>query len=101
MSLKSFVDSVQARTAIPGGGCVAALVASLGSALACMSAQLTYGNRKFEKLDSQIKEVLPVFYEKYLNDVTFFSMVSKALKMFSLIKMSAISSFSRSRCISF
>ena len=65
MSLKSFVDSVQARSAIPGGGCVAALVASLGSALACMSAQLTYGNRKFEKLDAQIKEVLPVFYDKY------------------------------------
>ena len=60
MSLKSFINSVQARSAIPGGGCVAALVASLGSALACMSAQLTYGNRKFEKLDAQIKKILPI-----------------------------------------
>lgn len=62
MGVKTFIDSVQARTAIPGGGCVSALVASLGSALGCMSAQLTYGNRKFEKLDTQIKEVLPAFY---------------------------------------
>lgn len=76
MSLKSFVDSVQARSAIPGGGCVAALVASLGSALACMSAQLTYGNRKFEKLDAQIKEVLPVFYDKYHKCLQIFYMIS-------------------------
>lgn len=66
MTLKSFVDSVQARSAIPGGGCVAALVASLGSALACMSAQLTYGNRKYEKFDSKIKEILPAFYDRFI-----------------------------------
>ena len=65
MSLKSFVDCVGARTSLPGGGSVSALVASLGSALACMSALLTYGNRKFEDLDANIREVLPSFYDVY------------------------------------
>lgn len=65
MSVKSFIDAVGARSSIPGGGCVAALNASLGSALACMVANLTYGNRKFEALDKQIREVLPAFYDAY------------------------------------
>ena len=46
-----------------GGGCVAALVGSLGSSLATMAAYLTYGNRKYESLDAQIREVLPQFYK--------------------------------------
>ncbi len=33
-----------------------------------MAAYLTYGNRKYEKLDSQIREVLPEFY-KIQNDL--------------------------------
>ena len=65
MSLKSFVDCVGARSSLPGGGSVSALVASLGSALACMSALLTYGNRKFEDFDANIREVLPSFYDTY------------------------------------
>jgi glutamate formiminotransferase/formiminotetrahydrofolate cyclodeaminase len=36
----------------------------MGSALACMSAQLSYGNRKFEQYDSKIKELLPQFYDR-------------------------------------
>jgi formiminotetrahydrofolate cyclodeaminase len=47
------------------GGSVSALCASLGSALACMSALLTYGNKKFEALDDQIREVLPRLYDSY------------------------------------
>lgn len=65
MSVRGFIDAVGARTSIPGGGCVAALSASLGSSLACMVASLTYGNRKFESLDKQIREVLPAFYDSY------------------------------------
>lgn len=65
MSLKQFVDIVAARTSLPGGGSVSALVASLGSALACMGSQLTFGNRKFESLDAQIRSVLPQFYNTY------------------------------------
>lgn len=65
MSLKHFTHLVGGRSSLPGGGCVAALVGALGSSLACMSAYLTYGNRKFEKLDSQIRQVLPSFYDSY------------------------------------
>lgn len=65
MSVRGFVESVGARTSIPGGGCVAALCASLGSSLACMVASLTYGNRKFESLDKQIRQVLPPLYDSY------------------------------------
>jgi glutamate formiminotransferase/formiminotetrahydrofolate cyclodeaminase len=40
----------------------------LGASLGTMAAYLTYGNRKYEKLDSQIREVLPEFY-KIQNDL--------------------------------
>lgn len=65
MPIRSFINLVGARSSLPGGGCVSALVASLGSSLACMSSYLTYGNRKFEKFDPQIREVLPVFHNAY------------------------------------
>lgn len=68
MSIENFVGMCGARTSIPGGGCVSALVASLGSSLACMVSFLTYGNRKFEKFDAQIRDVLPHFYNSY-NDL--------------------------------
>ncbi len=71
MSVNSFIRSVGARTVAPGGGCVAALVASLGSALGCMSALLSYGNRKFESVDAQIRDVLPSFYDTY-NELAFY-----------------------------
>lgn len=65
MPLKEFVDNVAMRTSLPGGGSVSAVVASMGSALACMSGQLTYGNKKFEKFDVEIRELLPKFYDAY------------------------------------
>ena len=65
MSLRGFVDALAARTSIPGGGCVAALVASIGSSLGCMGGLLTYGNRKYEKFDAQIREILPSLYDGY------------------------------------
>lgn len=65
MTIKNFIDLVGARSSLPGGGCVSALVASLGSSLACMASYLTYGNRKFEKFDSEIRQVLPPFYDTY------------------------------------
>ena len=65
MSLKKFVDNVAMRSSLPGGGSVSAVVASLGSALACMGSLLTYGNRAYEKLDEEIRSVLPSFYDTY------------------------------------
>lgn len=65
LSLKDFTNLVGARSSLPGGGCVSALVGALGSSLSCMSALLTYGNRKFEMLDPHVRQVLPSFYNSY------------------------------------
>ena len=39
------------------------ILGSLGASLGTMAAYLTYGNRKYESLDKQIREVLPEFYK--------------------------------------
>ncbi|XP_038076531.1 formimidoyltransferase-cyclodeaminase-like [Patiria miniata] len=64
MSLKSFIKSVGARTPAPGGGSVAAAVGALGAALASMVGWMTYGNKKFEKLDATMRRLIP-----QMNDV--------------------------------
>jgi glutamate formiminotransferase / formiminotetrahydrofolate cyclodeaminase len=58
-----FVEAVGARTAAPGGGSVSALVAALGAALGAMVGWLTYGRRKFEHLDAQVRTHLPALVE--------------------------------------
>lgn len=63
MSLRAFIKSVAARTSAPGGGSVSAAVAAMGAGLACMVAQLTYGVRKFENVDKEIRSVIPALYE--------------------------------------
>lgn len=82
MSLNAFADLVGNRSSLPGGGCVAALVSSLGSALGCMCAQLTYGNKKFEKLDSQIRELLPVLYDGYIDLIRYVDEDAKAFNAY-------------------
>lgn len=59
LSLRQFVEAVAARTAAPGGGSVAATIASLGVGLGTMVAWLTYGVRKFEHLDSELRKIIP------------------------------------------
>ncbi|KAF6032115.1 hypothetical protein EB796_009615 [Bugula neritina] len=62
LSVKDFVSSVAARTAVPGGGSVAALVGSVGAGLGAMASLLTYGNKKFESLDTQMRKLIPPLY---------------------------------------
>ncbi len=59
-TVEGFVSAVAARTAAPGGGSVAALVGALGSGLGAMVGWLTYGRRKFEHLDEQVRSIIPV-----------------------------------------
>jgi glutamate formiminotransferase/formiminotetrahydrofolate cyclodeaminase len=59
MSVRSFVELVGARTSAPGGGSVSALVASLGAALGAMMGWMSYGNKKFEHLDSKMRKFIP------------------------------------------
>lgn len=57
-SLRSFVEGLGARTSTPGGGSAAACMASMGSALAMMVGQLTFGYKKFEQLDSLMRSAI-------------------------------------------
>ena len=67
LSVVDFVKKVASRTAVPGGGSVSALVGALGTSLASMAGLLTFGNRKFEKVDGQMREIIPKFYNKVEN----------------------------------
>ncbi len=62
-TVRGFVEAVGARTAAPGGGSVAALVASMGAALGAMVGWLTYGRRKYEHLDARMRAALPPLVE--------------------------------------
>ncbi|MBM2814006.1 MAG: hypothetical protein HW421_768 [Ignavibacteria bacterium] len=59
LSVRDFINSVAARTSAPGGGSVSALLAGLGTALGTMVSQLTYGVRKFENVDSEMRRIIP------------------------------------------
>ncbi|CAF0999820.1 unnamed protein product [Rotaria magnacalcarata] len=58
MEIKELVKHVGARTLVPGGSCVTALVATLGTALGTMCALLTYGMRKWETLEPEMRAII-------------------------------------------
>lgn len=62
-TLKDFINKIAARTSSPGGGSASAAIAAIGAALATMVGQLTYGIRKFENVDKEIRAVLPKLYD--------------------------------------
>jgi glutamate formiminotransferase / formiminotetrahydrofolate cyclodeaminase len=62
-TVRGFVEAVAARTAAPGGGSVAALMAALGVSLGAMVGWLTYGRRKYEHLDHRMRAALPPLVE--------------------------------------
>ncbi|XP_076095230.1 formimidoyltransferase-cyclodeaminase-like isoform X5 [Mytilus galloprovincialis] len=63
MDVKDFILTIGSRSPTPGGGSVAALLASLGSALGAMVGFLTYGNKKFYELDSRMRKIIPPLYK--------------------------------------
>ncbi|MBI9085099.1 MAG: glutamate formimidoyltransferase [Desulfobacterales bacterium] len=62
MSLRGFIEEVAARTSAPGGGSVSAVMAAMGAGLGAMVAKLTYGVRKFENVDAQMRQIIPVLH---------------------------------------
>lgn len=62
LSVRDFVKSIAARTSAPGGGSASAAVAAIGAGLGCMVAQLTYGVRKFENVENEMRSIIPVLY---------------------------------------
>ncbi len=59
MSVRDFVELVGARTSVPGGGSVSALMASLGAGLGAMMGWMSYGSKKFEHLDAEMRKLIP------------------------------------------
>ncbi|XP_064419558.1 formimidoyltransferase-cyclodeaminase [Latimeria chalumnae] len=62
LPLRSFIQSVGARTAAPGGGSVSAAVSAMGAALGSMVGLMTYGKRQFEELDGTMRRLIPPFH---------------------------------------
>lgn len=63
LSVRDFVKSIAARTSAPGGGSASVAVAAIGAGLGCMVAQLTYGVRKFENVEIEMRKIIPVLYQ--------------------------------------
>lgn len=62
MSTRKFIEAINARTSAPGGGSASAAIAAIGSGLGAMVAKLTYGVRKFEHLEPQLRQIIPVLH---------------------------------------
>jgi glutamate formiminotransferase/formiminotetrahydrofolate cyclodeaminase len=62
LSVRGFVEELGARTAAPGGGSAAALIAALGAALGAMVGWMTYGRRKFAAVDGIMRQQIPPLY---------------------------------------
>jgi glutamate formiminotransferase/formiminotetrahydrofolate cyclodeaminase len=58
LSVRGFLSELASSSPAPGGGSVAALSGSLGTALASMVCNLTIGKDKYKKVQDEIKEVL-------------------------------------------
>jgi glutamate formiminotransferase/formiminotetrahydrofolate cyclodeaminase len=65
--LRTFIENIAARTSTPGGGSASAAMAAFGTALGEMASQLTYGVRKFESVDAQMRAIIPVLHDATQN----------------------------------
>ncbi len=59
LTVRGFVELLGSRTAAPGGGSASALLAAIGSALGAMVGWMTYGKRKFEAKDADMRRLIP------------------------------------------
>jgi len=84
MDLKDFIMTVGSRSPSPGGGSVAALCSSLGAALGSMVGFLTYGNRKFSHLDTEMRKLIPPLYKGMKDLIPFIDADAAAFSEFML-----------------
>ncbi len=59
MSVRDFIELTGARTSAPGGGSASALIAATGAALGAMVGWMTYGKKKFEDKDADMRRLIP------------------------------------------
>ena len=62
-TVRGFIEEIAARSSAPGGGSASAAIAAIGTALGAMVAKLTYGVRKFEAVQPQMQQAIPVLHE--------------------------------------
>lgn len=67
LPLRQFIYSLGSRSSAPGGGSASAAIAAMGVALATMVGWLTYGSKKFESLDSQMRCLIPPLRQAMLD----------------------------------
>jgi glutamate formiminotransferase/formiminotetrahydrofolate cyclodeaminase len=63
LSLRAFIEEVASRSSAPGGGSVSAALAAMGVGLGAMVGKLTYGVRKFESVDAQMRKNIPPLHD--------------------------------------
>lgn len=88
LGVTSFVDLTSSDAPAPGGGSVAALMASMSGALTSMVANLTVGKKGYKKVWEEMKELAPQAQElkaaflRAMDDDTFaFDAVMDAMKL--------------------
>jgi len=71
-NVRVFLEELASRAPVPGGGSVAALSASLASALTEMVANLTIGRKGFEEVEEEMKKISQEssnYREKFLKNI--------------------------------
>ncbi|OPJ56507.1 cyclodeaminase/cyclohydrolase family protein [Alkalithermobacter paradoxus] len=92
LTIRNFSDEVDSSSPAPGGGSVSALASNLGVSLARMMGNLSFGKKKYEALEEDIKEEFKSRFDKlgqirdeFLNlvdeDTKSFNEVMKAFKL--------------------
>jgi len=61
-SCQEFIDVLSSKSAVPGGGGAAALVGSIGTALAGMVCNLTTGKKKYAQFEEDVQRILKEAY---------------------------------------
>ena len=81
-TLNDFLDELASNSPAPGGGSVAALCGSLGSALCSMVCRLTIGKKKYMDVSEELQEILEKteFYRK-----EFTRLIDEDTKAFNLV----------------
>lgn len=64
MKVVDFTNEVDCKSPAPGGGSVAALASNIGISLGRMMGNLSFGKKKFEALDEDIKKEFKEKFEK-------------------------------------
>ncbi|SHH00418.1 Formiminotetrahydrofolate cyclodeaminase [Tepidibacter thalassicus DSM 15285] len=84
MKIVDFSNEVDSSSPAPGGGSVSALVSNIGISLGRMMGNLSFGKKKYESLDENIKEEFKNRFEKlgYIRN-TLLELVDKDTESFS------------------